>query len=135
MLPEQEGTLMFSADLSTREYAGHAVVTLGGELDVMDAESAAEALSAIAARERMVIVDLAGLKFLDATGLAALMRARKHARTAGGELLLAAPQRPVLLVLSATRLVDVPPVHACLEDAARAAKEFRTDAPVTARPA
>ena len=60
---------MFSADLSTREYAGHAVVTLGGELDVMDAESAAVALSAIAARERMVIVDLAGLKFLDASGL------------------------------------------------------------------
>ena len=126
---------MFSADLSTREYAGHAVVTLGGELDVMDAESAAEALSVIAARERIVIVDLAGLKFLDASGLAALMRARKHARTAGGELLLAAPQRPVLLVLSVTRLVDVPPVHTCLEDAAKAAEEFRADAPVTARPA
>ena len=135
MLPEQEGMLMFSADLSTREYAGHAVVTLGGELDVMDAESAAVALSAIAARERMVIVDLAGLKFLDASGLAALMRARKHARAAGGELLLAAPQRPVLLVLSVTRLVDVPPVHACLEDAARAAEEFRAGAPVTTRPA
>lgn len=38
MLPEQEGTLMFSADLSTRGHAGHAVVTPGGELDVMDAE-------------------------------------------------------------------------------------------------
>ena len=72
---------MFSADLSTREHAGHAVVT------------------------------------------------------PGGEFLLAAPQRQVLLVLSVTRLVNVPPVHACVEDAARAAEDFRADAPVTARPA
>ena len=120
---------MFSADLSTRECDGRAVVMLRGELDVMDAASAALELSAIAARERMIIVDLAGLRFLDASGLAALMLARKRARDAGGDLLLVAPQRQVLLVLAVTQLINVLSVHACVEDAVSTVRQF----PVAAR--
>ena len=126
---------MFSADLSTRDCGGQAVVMLSGELDVMDAATVAAPLSAIAAGGSVIIVDLAGLKFLDASGLAALMIAREHARAAGGKLLLAAPQRQALLVLTAARLAEVLPVHACVEDAARIAKQSRAAAPVTARPA
>ena len=126
---------MFSADLSTRDCGGQAVVMLSGELDVMDAATVAAALSAIAAGGSVVIVDLAGLRFLDASGLAALMLAREHARAAGGKLLLAAPQRQALLVLTAARLANVLPVHACVEDAARIAEQTRAAAPVTARPA
>lgn len=135
MLPEQEGAPMFSADLSTRDCGGQAVVMLSGELDVMDAATVAAALSVIAAGGSVVIVDLAGLRFLDASGLAALMLAREHARAAGGKLLLAAPQRQALLVLTAAGLADVLPVHACVEDAARIAEQSRAGAPVTARPA
>ncbi len=126
---------MFSADLSTRDCGGQAVVMLSGELDVMDAATVAAALSAIAAGGSVVIVDLAGLSFLDASGLAALMLAREHARAAGGKHLLAAPQRQALLVLTAAGLADVLPVHACVEDAARIAEQSRAGAPVTARPA
>jgi anti-sigma B factor antagonist len=126
---------MFSADLSTRDCGGQAVVMLSGELDVMDAATVAATLSAIAAGGAVVIVDLAGLKFLDASGLAALMLAREHARAAGGKLLLAAPQRQALLVLTAARLADVLPFHACVEDAARIAEQSQAAAPVTARPA
>ena len=126
---------MFSADLSTRDCGGQAVVMLSGELDVMDAATVAAALSAIAAGGSVVIVDLAGLKLHDASGLAALMLAREHARAAGGKLLLAAPQRQALLVLTAAGLADVLPVHACVEDAARIAEQSRAGAPVTARPA
>jgi anti-anti-sigma factor len=75
---------------------------LSGELDVMAAATVAATLYAIAAGGSVVIVDLAGLRFLAASGLAALMLAR--ARAAGGELLLAAPQRQALLVLTAARL-------------------------------
>ena len=126
---------MFSADLSTRDCGGQAVVMLSGELDVMDAATVAATLSAIAAGGSMVIVDLAGLRFLDASGLTALMLAREHARAAGGKLLLAAPQRQALLVLTAARLADVLPVHACVEDAARIAEQSQAAAPVAARPA
>jgi anti-sigma B factor antagonist len=126
---------MFSADLSTRDCGGQAVVMLSGELDIMDAATVAATLSAIAAGGSMVIVDLARLRFLDASGLTALMLAREHARAAGGELLLAASQRQALLVLTAARLADVLPVYACVEDAARIAEQSQAAAPVTARAA
>ena len=135
MLPEQEGAPMFSADLGTRDCGGQVAVMLSGELDVVDAATVPATLSAIAAGGSVVTVDLARLKVLDASGLTALMLAREHARAAGGELLLAAPQRQALLVLTAARLADVLPVHACGEDAARIAEQSRAAAPVTARAA
>ena len=82
---------MFSMDLGSGESGGHAVVALYGELDLVDAAAVAAALRAVAAREPRIIVDLAGLEFIDASGIAALLRGRRHARNAGGDLLLAAP--------------------------------------------
>jgi anti-anti-sigma factor len=91
--------------------------------------SAAGVATAVAAREPQVIVDLAGLKFIDSSGEAALARGRKQPRHAGGDLLLAAPRYQVLRVLTLTRLIDVLPVHASVEEAARSAA-----APPAARP-
>ena len=71
---------MFSVDLSTREFRGHVVVALDGELDVVDAASVAAALVTVAAREPEIIVDLAALEFIDSSGVAALARGRKLAR-------------------------------------------------------
>lgn len=107
-----------SVDLSTRGSHGPVVVALRGELDVMHAASVAAQLSAVAARGRVVIVDLAGLEFIDSSGIAALVRVRRHARDAGGDVLLAAPQRPVLRVLAVTRLVDAFSVHDGVAEAA-----------------
>jgi len=103
---------------STRECNGRLVVCLRGELDVAAAAKVAAALVQVAILARQVIVDLEGLEFIDSSGLAALVRARKHAQQVGGDLLLAAPQRQVLRVLEITRLTEVFPVHACVEDAA-----------------
>ena len=108
---------MCSVELRTRECDGRVVVVLRGELDVTDAASVAAALTEVAARERHIIVDLAGLEFIDSSGLAALARVRKCARSAGGDLLLAAPQPSVLRVLSLTRLIEVFSVHTCVEEA------------------
>ena len=112
---------MFSVDLSTRECDGHVVVALRGELDLVDAAGVAAALVTAAAREPKIIVDLAGLEFIDASGVAALARGRTHARRAGGDLLLAAPRQPVLRVLAVTQLVDDFCVHASVEEAAGSA--------------
>jgi anti-sigma B factor antagonist len=73
----------------------------------------------IVARQPEIIVDLAGLEFIDSSGVAALARGRKLARHAGGDLLLAAPRREVLRALSLTRLFDVFPVHASVDKAVR----------------
>ena len=109
---------MISVDLSTREWDGQVIVALRGVLDVADAVSVAAALTAVAARERDIIIDLAGLEFIDSSGVAALVRGRRQARHAGGELLLAAPRPRVLRVLSLTRLLDVFPVYASVAEAA-----------------
>ncbi len=109
---------MAIAEFSTRQYNGQVVVGLRGELDVADAAKVAAALVQVAALASQVIVDLGGLEFIDSSGLAALVRARKHARQAGGDLLLAAPQQQVLRVLAVTRLTDVFSVHTCVDDAA-----------------
>ena len=124
---------MISVDLSTRECDGHVVVALRGELDVADAVSVAAALAAVAAREPEIIVDLAGLEFIDSSGVAALARGRKLARDAGGDLRLAAAQQQVLRVLTLTRLIDVFPVHASVDEAAGHAR--RTAAAAPAAPA
>jgi anti-anti-sigma factor len=117
LLLTQEGGSVFSADLSTRECDGHVIVALRGELDMLDAAGVAGALVAVTARGPQVIVDLAALEFIDASGLGALVSARKHARRAGGDVLLAAPQRRVLEVLAVTRLVDLFSVHPSVEEA------------------
>jgi hypothetical protein len=54
----------------------------------------------VAARDRWIIVDLSELEFIDAAGVAALSRGRRHARDAGGDLLLAAPRPRVQRVFS-----------------------------------
>jgi anti-sigma B factor antagonist len=132
LLLEQEGGPMFSVDLSTSEYGGHVVVALRGELDIA---GVAAALAAVAARKPEIVVDLAGLEFIDSSGVAALARGRQHARHAGGDLLLAAPRQQVLRVLTLTCLIDVFPVHASVEEAASSAGRLRpAAAPVAGRP-
>jgi anti-sigma B factor antagonist len=122
---------MVSVDLSTRICDGHIIVALRGALDVADAVSVAAALAAVAARERDIIIDLAGREFIDSSGVAALVRGRRQARDAGGELLLAAPQQQVLRILTLTRLIDVFPVHATVAEAAgRPGRSPRVAVPV-----
>jgi anti-anti-sigma factor len=88
---------------------------------------------AVAAPNLEIIVDLAGLEFIDSSGVAALAHGRKHARHTQGDLLLAAPQDQVLRVLTLTRLIDVFPVHASVEEAAGHAR--RTAAAMAGRAA
>ena len=109
---------MVSVDVSTRVCDGQVVVVLRGELDVADAAMVAASLAVVAASGRNVILDLAHLEYIDSSGLAALVHTRQHARRAGFDLLLAAPQQQVQRMLAITRLIDVFAVHACVDEAA-----------------
>jgi anti-sigma B factor antagonist len=120
LLPEQEGA-MATDGLSTREYGGHLVVALHGEVDIVNSASVMAALAAAAAREPRIIVDLAALEFIDCSALGGLGRVRAQARQAGGDLLLAAPRGLVLRILTLTGLIDVFSVHASVDGAVRAA--------------
>jgi anti-sigma B factor antagonist len=109
---------MFSVNLGTRAGDGHVIVELRGELDVADAAAVVAAFAVIGARQPVIIVDLAGMDFIDSSGVAALARGRKLARDAGGDLLLAAPGHEVLRTLTLTRLIDTFPIHASVDEAA-----------------
>jgi anti-sigma B factor antagonist len=109
---------VFSTDLSTRSFDGRSVVALHGELDLVDAAAVAAALAVVAVRDPWIIVDLAGLEFIDSSGVAALARGRRQAWRAGGDLVLAAPQRPVRRVLAVIRMADAFSVYATVEEAA-----------------
>ena len=112
---------MATAGLSTREYGGHVVVALDGELDIVDAASVMAVLAAAAAGNPRIIVDLAALEFIDCCALGALGRVRAQARQAGGDLLLAAPRGPVRRLLDLTGLTGVFSVRASVEEAVRTA--------------
>jgi anti-sigma B factor antagonist len=131
----QEGTAMFSVDLSTSERDGLTVAVLRGELDVADAASVAAALAVAAEGARTVIVDLAGLAFIDSSGAAALASAARRARLGGSDLLLAAAQQQVLRVLALTGLAGAFSLHAGVDEAAGSQGQPRTAVPGAARPA
>lgn len=116
---------MLDMDLGSGECGGYAVVALRGELDVIDAADVADALEAFAAREPWIIVDLAGLAFIDASGVAALSCGRRRARNAGGDMLLAAPQRLVRRVLAIIWESDGFAVQASVAEAAASAGASR----------
>jgi anti-sigma B factor antagonist len=126
---------MFRMDLRSGECGGHVVVGLRGELDLLYAPAVAAALVDLATRQPRIIADLAGLEFIDASGTAALTRGRRHARSAGGDLLLAAPRRPVRRVLRIIWEADGFAVHASVAEAAASAGTLPAAvAPVDRRP-
>jgi anti-sigma B factor antagonist len=117
---------MFNVDLSVGDFDGYAVVALCGELDLLDASDVASHLiAAVAAYGPSIIVDLAGLRFIDSCGLGVLVRVLRWTRESGGDLSLAAPRRQVRRVLGITGLIDAFSVYPSVKQAVRAAKLAR----------
>jgi anti-sigma B factor antagonist len=108
---------MFCIRVRTAGHDDCAVVELHGELDLSTALTVRGLLITVTAREKVTIVDLAGLAFMDCTGMGALIRARKHSLQAGHALHLAAPARPVMQVLELSGAGPLFSIHASLEAA------------------
>ncbi|WP_051796416.1 STAS domain-containing protein [Streptomyces sp. NRRL S-87] len=92
------------------------VLLLSGELDHDTAEPLREAVTAALAgpgRPRLV-VDCAGLRFCDSTGLNVLLRARLAAQEVGGRLELADVRQPVARMFRLTGADGVFRIHADL---------------------
>jgi anti-sigma B factor antagonist len=101
-----------AADLSlrTERREGFSVVHVDGELDLSTLTAFDDELGHGVAAGHLLLVDLAGCTFIDSSALRALVRARKQARAAGGELAVAAPSqtaRRVLEIAAIDRFVPV----------------------------
>ena len=69
-----------------------AVIVLLGRLDAVEAPALREQFTEIFRTGAItVVVDLVGVTFIDSAGLAALVRARRDAQSAGGGLVLIRP--------------------------------------------
>lgn len=109
---------MFNVELSVSGHGGHAVVTLSGELDLADAPAVASHLiAAVAAFGPSIIVDLAGLEFIDCCGLRVLVRVLKWTRESGGDMYLVSPRLPVLSALERAGLIGAFSVYPSVEQA------------------
>ena len=79
---------------------GEAVVAVCGELDLSTAAELSRSLAPVLDQHpQAVTVDLAGLQFIDSTGLTLLVRTSKRLREHHGALRLACPTPPVRRVL------------------------------------
>jgi len=117
---------MFNVELSIGDFDGYAVVALCGELDLFDtSDVTSHLIAAVAAYGPSIIVDLAGLNFIDSCGLGVLVRVLRWTRESGGDLSLAAPQQQVRRVLEITGLIDVFSVYPSVQQAVTGAELAR----------
>src|SRR5690348_11358083 len=90
--------------VEVRDEPDATVLTVSGELDMASSPRLAYALSRLHPTPRALIVDLAGLEFIDATGLRVLLQAREQTEAAGVRLTVvnASPGVRRLLKLTGT---------------------------------
>jgi anti-anti-sigma factor len=87
--------------ISVRASRDECVVMAAGEVDMASAPQLTGALADVHGR---VVVDLAGVTFLDSTGISVLVGARNRLREEGGDLSIRNPQDHVRAVLKVVGL-------------------------------
>ena len=95
---------------------GAVVISLGGELDLYNADEVRTALAdVIASKPERIVVDMGAVEFVDSTALGVLIEAR--AKLGRPALVLAAPQLETRRTLQVSGLDRHLPVHDTLDDA------------------
>jgi anti-anti-sigma factor len=94
-------------------------VSLTGELDLSSALTFDEELRRIEEESQVdeLVLDLAGLKFMDSTGLRLIISAHQRAKRRGGRLAIVHSSTPIRRILRLTGMLDRLDV---VDDAARA---------------
>jgi len=93
------------------------IVTLEGDVDLSSSPHARKTLLECVSKGRPVIVDMAGVSYIDSSGVASLVESLQGARKVGGEFSLAAVSEPALRVLQLARLDKVFTIHESRESA------------------
>jgi anti-anti-sigma factor len=113
----ERGAAPGRAWFEVEERDGCAVVRAGGEIDTRTVHEFHAAVTRAASLASRVVLDLAGVTFVDSSGLGALIVARNSAREIGGSLSLVSPPPVVRRLLGSTRLHDVFDIHDTLGEA------------------
>ena len=108
--------------LSIESQDGCAVVTVGGELDVVCSQRFDECLTEASSGSDQVILDLSAVDFMDTTALAVIVGHWRRQVAAGGRLLLAGARYRYTRALWITGLADRLPMYADVGEALAAAR-------------
>ena len=104
--------------IEVRRQGDWSVVEVGGEIDVATAPRLREQLISLVNDERyQIVVDMAGVDFIDSTGLGVLISGLKRVKTRGGTFALSCTEPRILKVFEITGLLAVFPVHDTVDDA------------------
>lgn len=104
-------------DRETERGPDHAVLAVGGEIDLSTAPKLKQALLRFAEGPPTLIVDLSQTEYLDSTALGVLVGGLKRKREHGGELKLAGLAPRVRRVFDITRLSTVFEIYSSVEEA------------------
>jgi len=102
--------LSFSTRVQIESQRG-AVVYVEGDVDVSTSLAMQEALAVALDSSATVAVDLEGVRFIDSSGLSALVWGHRGAQEAGGSLTIRNPSRVVRRLLDITGLDSLIPVE------------------------
>lgn len=93
------------------EQNGTTTLELDGEIDILTVERVRVALGeAVDAGPRRIVVDMAGVSFIDSTGLGALISGFQRARDRGIGFSLSNPSVQVRQILVLSGLLEVLPI-------------------------
>ena len=106
--------------LETRVVDGTAVVALTGDVDLQSSPAVRQQLLSSFDNYSRVVVDLAGVTYIDSSGVASLVEAFQLARKKGGYFALVSVSAAVMRVLSLARLDRVFAIHPTVEAAVAA---------------
>lgn len=107
--------------LDVIERSGCVVLAVVGEVDVATApQLRQEAVRQVSVGNARLVIDLSGVDFLDSTGLGVIVGLLKRVRTHDGELAVAGAENHVRKVFDITRISDVLPMYATVDEACAA---------------
>jgi anti-anti-sigma factor len=93
-----------SLTTQTDEVGGTVVVSVRGDVDLVSSDHLRQVLDEALDISPELVIDFAGLTFIDSSGLSALVDAHRKARDAGGVLVLRHPTTMLRRLLDITRL-------------------------------
>jgi anti-sigma B factor antagonist len=97
-----------------------AVLVVGGEIDMSNAEAFREQLRELTAGDgAKVIVDLSLVQFMDSAGLGVLIGGLKQVRLTGGSLRVVGTSAHLIELFHITGIYKVLPLHLSVADAAQ----------------
>lgn len=108
-----------SVEIDIEQAAGGAVVRVAGDVDMVSSPELREAVLELLVDKQgtVVVVNLAGVKYIDSSGVASLIEGLKEARRVRRSLRLACLNDGPRHVLELTRLLDLFDVYATEADA------------------